>query len=145
MIHSERVQRLNKQDLQDGKYTLYWMQASQRVVFNHALEYAIREANERNEPVVVLFGITDHFPEANERHYAFMLEGLAEVQEALHRRGIQFVLRHQSPELAAVVLARDASIIQHFNKVFDALMGDCLVLFTQDDRSSQISFFCTLD
>jgi deoxyribodipyrimidine photo-lyase len=111
MIHSERVQRLNKRDLQNGKYTLYWMQASQRVVFNHALEYAIREANERNEPAVVLFGITDHFPEANERHYAFMLEGLAEVQEALHRRGIQFVLRHQSPELAAVVLARDASTV----------------------------------
>jgi deoxyribodipyrimidine photo-lyase len=111
MIHSERVQKLNKRDLQDGKYTLYWMQASQRVVFNHALKYAIRQANGRNETVVVLFGITDHFPEANERHYAFMLEGLAEVQEALHRRGIQFVLRHQSPELAAVELARDASMV----------------------------------
>ena len=111
MIHSERVQKLNKRDLQDGKYTLYWMQASQRVVFNHALEYAIRQANELNEPVVVLFGITDHFPEANERHYAFMLEGLAEVQEALQRRGIQFVLRHQSPELAAVKLAKEASMV----------------------------------
>lgn len=111
MIQPERIQLLNKRGLQDGKYTLYWMQASQRVVFNHALEYAIRQANERNEPVVVLFGITDDFPEANERHYGFMLEGLAEVQEALHRRGIQFVLRYQSPEFAAVELARDASMV----------------------------------
>ena len=42
-----------------GRYVLYWMQQSQRTDFNHALEYAIRGANESNLPVLVGFGLTD--------------------------------------------------------------------------------------
>ena len=67
--------------------------------YNHALEYAILKANELRQPVVVFFGITDHFPEGNERHYSFMLEGLREVKRSLERRGIQMVVLHQSPEI----------------------------------------------
>ncbi len=111
MIQPERIQQCNDRPVQKGRYVLYWMQASQRAILNHALEYAIRQGNQLNKPVVVLFGITDDFPEANERHYAFMLEGLAEVQKVLHKRGMSFVLRHQSPELAAIELATDASIV----------------------------------
>jgi len=111
MIQPERIQQCNDRPVQKGRYVLYWMQASQRAVLNHALEYAIRQGNALNKPVVVLFGITDDFPEANERHYAFMLEGLAEVQKALHKRGMPFVLRHQLPDLAAVELARNASMV----------------------------------
>jgi deoxyribodipyrimidine photo-lyase len=111
MIQSERVQRLNDRPVKDGQYILYWMQASQRAVCNHALEYAIRQANERNEPPVVVFGLTDRFPEANERHYAFMLEGLREVRQALYGRGIQFVVKHQSPELTVAQMAKEASMV----------------------------------
>jgi deoxyribodipyrimidine photo-lyase len=111
MIQPERVQRLNDRPVTDGKYVLYWMQASQRVVFNHALEYAIRQANERNRPAIVVFGLTDRFPEANLRHYAFLLEGLSEVRDALHERGIQFVVKHQSPELAVAQIAKEACMV----------------------------------
>jgi deoxyribodipyrimidine photo-lyase len=111
MIQPERIQPLNDHAVQKGRYVLYWMQASQRAVFNHALEYAVRQANDRSQPVVVLFGITDHFPEANERHYAFMVEGLANVQEALQKRGLQFVLKYEPPELAAIKLATEASMV----------------------------------
>ena len=90
---------------------LYWMQASQRVLCNHALEYAIREANDLGQPVVVLFGITDRFPEANARHYTFMLQGLRDVHEGLKKRGIQFVVILQSPEKAATSLAKAASLV----------------------------------
>lgn len=90
---------------------LYWMQASQRAVFNHALEYAVRKANELNKPLVVVFGITERFPDANERHYAFMFQGLRQVQGALYKRGIQFVLLHQPPHLAATRLSREASMV----------------------------------
>ena len=90
---------------------VYWMQASQRVRFNHALEYAIREANTLKKPVVACFGITDRFPEANARHYAFMLEGLREVQEALTKRGIHLVVRCKSPDLVAVTLAKQACLV----------------------------------
>ncbi|NTV43025.1 MAG: deoxyribodipyrimidine photo-lyase [Syntrophobacteraceae bacterium] len=97
--------------MQDGRYVLYWMQASQRVECNHALEYAVGEANSRNLPVVVVFGLTDRFPEANLRHYAFMLEGLEEVRRGLYNRGIRFALLHRSPELAATALAEEAALV----------------------------------
>jgi len=111
MIQPEQVQPLNDRPIQKGRYVLYWMQASQRVVFNHALEYAIGQANGLRRPVIVLFGLTARFPEANERHYAFMLQGLREVGEGLYQRGIQFVVLRDSPELAAVQFSKDASMV----------------------------------
>jgi deoxyribodipyrimidine photo-lyase len=111
MIHPSRIQPLNARSIQDGRYVLYWMQASQRVECNHALEYAVGAANERNLPVVVGFGLTEKFPEANLRHYAFMLEGLEEVRKGLYDRGIQFALMRRSPELAATALAEEAALV----------------------------------
>src|SRR5215212_2373058 len=64
------------------RYVLYWMQQSQRARFNRALEYAVEEANARDLPVLICCGLTDGYPEANARHYAFMLEGL--VETAVH-------------------------------------------------------------
>ena len=111
MIQAERIKRLNDEWPRDGKYVLYWMQASQRAEWNHALEYAIAEANRQGVPVVAVFGLTDAYPEANLRHYAFMLEGLRETRAALRERGIQLVVLHQSPEQAAVAMAEDASLL----------------------------------
>ncbi|MBX7244876.1 MAG: deoxyribodipyrimidine photo-lyase, partial [Candidatus Sumerlaeaceae bacterium] len=111
MIHPARIRALNSASGRTGSYVLYWMQQAQRTICNHALEYAIREANDRKLPVVVAFGITDDYPEANERHYAFMLEGLRDVELALRRRNIPFVVRHKSPELTAVELSRNAALL----------------------------------
>jgi deoxyribodipyrimidine photo-lyase len=110
MIQKERIKSLNRNSIRKGAYVLYWMQASQRVEYNHALEYAILKANELRQPVIVFFGITDLFPEANERHYTFMLEGLREAKQSLEKRGIQMVILHKSPEMGAVQLAKMASI-----------------------------------
>jgi deoxyribodipyrimidine photo-lyase len=111
MIEPERIRPLNDRRVQDGHFVLYWMQASQREAYNHALEYAIGQANEKKLPVVVVFGITDRFPGANARHYTFMIEGLREVRQALQQRGIQLVVKHQSPERAALRMARNASVV----------------------------------
>ncbi len=110
MIQKERIKVLNKKEVKRGAYVLYWMQASQRTECNHALEYAIIKANEFRKPILVFFGITDAFPEANERHYVFMLEGLREVEQSLEERGIQMVILHKSPEMGAVQLAKKASL-----------------------------------
>ena len=110
MIQKERIKALNKKGMKKGAYVLYWMQASQRTEYNHALEFAILKANELRRPLIVFFGITDHFPEANERHYAFMLEGFREVKQSLEKRGIQMVILHKSPEVGAVQLAKKASL-----------------------------------
>jgi len=111
MIREERVKRLNSREIKPGRYVLYWMQASHRTKYNHALEYAVSKANKMNRPVVAYFGITEYFPEANERHYYFMLEGLREVQSALKEKGITMVVRHKSPELGAIELSKGASLV----------------------------------
>jgi len=75
-----------------GQYVLYWMQQSQRAHYNHALEYAIEQANHLGLPVLVAFCVTP-YPRANVRHYAFMLEGIEQVRAELENRGVNFVAR----------------------------------------------------
>ncbi len=92
MIEKDRIQRLNDKKIVNRKFVIYWMQASQRTEYNQALEFAIGQANKLGKPVIVFFGITDHYPSASLRHYAFMLEGLVEVRKSLEERGIIFVV-----------------------------------------------------
>jgi deoxyribodipyrimidine photo-lyase len=111
-MRDDRLQFLNDSPVQgDGRYVLYWMQQSQRVRFNPALEYAIARANELACPVLVVFALFDAYPEANERHFAFMLEGLADVARELRERGIKFVVRHGQPDAVCTSLAADAALI----------------------------------
>ena len=86
------------------------MQSAQRTEFNHALEFAIRRANEADLPLVVFFALKPDFPEANRRHYHFMLEGLQEVEKSLAKRGIKFMLRIGEPVDIFLELARDAML-----------------------------------
>ena len=111
MIQKERIQALNVKETKRGRYVLYWMQASQRTEYNHALEYAVVKANELHQPLVVFFGITDNFPQGSQRHYTFMLEGLREVRRSLEKRGIQMVIQHTSPEQGVVQFAKGASFV----------------------------------
>ena len=111
MIEDERIQVLRDGDSGKGEYILYWMQASQRAEYNHALEYAIARGNELGLPVVVFFGLIDRFPDATLRHYRFMLEGLGEVRESLAERGILFVTRHIPPARGVVELSRRAALV----------------------------------
>lgn len=109
MVEPQRVRVLGDAPERDGGHVLYWMQASQREPGNPALEYAVRTARRLKLPVVVGFGLTTAYPEANARHYAFMLEGLAETRERILRRGMDFVIRRGEPDAVALALARDAA------------------------------------
>ena len=111
MIQDDRIRRLNDGAAGAGRYVLYWMQASCRAECNHALEYAIRQANELGRPVLACFGLTADFPEANARHYTFLLEGLRDAQAALERRGIPLVVRRGAPDEVAAALAREACLV----------------------------------
>lgn len=111
MIQKERLKLLNAERTQKGNYVLYWMQASVRAHYNHALEYAAQNANELNKPLLIYFGLTNKFPEANRRHYHFLLEGLRENQEALKNRGLKMIIRPENPPEGAEKLAEDASLI----------------------------------
>jgi deoxyribodipyrimidine photo-lyase len=106
-----RVRSLNQRPAAGGRYVLYWMQQSQRAAGNTALEHAIAEANRLRLPVVVGFGLSADYPEANRRHYAFMLQGLSEVEQTLTARGIAFVVRRGRPDEVALGLAGDAALV----------------------------------
>ncbi len=96
-IKTELVNQLNAKPVRAGRYGLYWMQAAQRAHWNHALEHAISQANRQGLPLLVLFCLVDDFPEANLRHYHFMLQGLQETQAALAEKGIKLVVSWGQP------------------------------------------------
>ena len=110
-IQATRIKPLNASDIPKGDYVLYWMQQSQRATYNHALEYAVRQANKLDRMLLVVFGLADDYPEANLRHYTFMLEGLRETWAALASRGVKMVLRRGHPPDVALNLGRRACMI----------------------------------
>ncbi len=104
-IQGERIRALNSRGLQRGEYVLYWMQSSVRTEYNHALEYSVERANALDLPLLVFFGVTDKYPNANLRHYRFLLEGLEEAKGSLEDRGIRMIVQHVSPEMGAIALS----------------------------------------
>jgi len=111
MPQSNRVYSMNDRPSRDGRYILYWMQRAQRARFNHALEHAVHRANEASLPLLVGFGLFETYPEANARHFAFMLDGLKETRDALAERGILLAVRRGAPDAVALDLAKDAAAI----------------------------------
>jgi deoxyribodipyrimidine photo-lyase len=112
VIQTTQIQNLNEHTRRPaGAYVLYWMQEAQRARGNAALEMAIRGANRYGLPVVVCFGLMDGYPEANARHYAFMLDGLSDCAKELETRGIAFVIRHGMPVDVALSLSQNAAAV----------------------------------
>ncbi len=111
MIHETRIQQLSDAPVRDREFVLYWMQASQRARFNHALEYAARKADDLKVPLVVGFGLHADYPEANARHFAFMLQGLQETEAALRKRGITLAVRKHAPDEAAIEFSHRACMV----------------------------------
>ncbi|KAB0682931.1 deoxyribodipyrimidine photo-lyase [Aureimonas leprariae] len=114
-IEAERIRVLADRPANEkGTYVLYLLQQANRSSFNPALEYAIAEANRLGLPIVACFGLldgSDGFPEANERHYAFLLQGLSDAAAGLAKRRIGFVMRKCSPAEIAIDLAKHAAIL----------------------------------
>ena len=77
------------------------MQRAQRGVDNHAVNLAVAVANELKLPLVVYFAAIANFPHANLRHYAFLNQGLPDIEQDLAARNITFIMRrapHESHE-----------------------------------------------
>lgn len=113
---SERVQLLNdKSANNDGKYVLYWMQMFKRAEYNHALQFAIEQANERKLPLVVYEGLKYYYPWASDRFHTYILEGVAEKRAAFEKRGIKYIFYLQkdenSPRDTVARIAKDAALI----------------------------------
>ena len=77
----------------EGRCIVYWMQRSQRVLDNPALDVAIKIGNELKRPVVAFFAPVPFYPNANLRHYRFLADGVADIAEGLAHRKVGFVFR----------------------------------------------------
>lgn len=95
-MRPERLQALNARDPGRGP-VVYWMSRDQRVADNWALVYAQQEALARQVPLAVVFALAPSFPGATARAYAFMLEGLRQVDESLKELGVPLFLLHGDP------------------------------------------------
>ncbi len=108
-MENQRVKKIIDTSVnQEGKYVLYWMQQSQRIQYNHALNFAIERANELGISLLVYFGVADGYPDANDRHYQFMLEGILEIEKNLTEMGIGFVIYKGLPQKEIRNLVTDA-------------------------------------
>ncbi len=113
---SERVQILNDKPANNqGNYILYWMQMFKRTEFNHALNFAIGQANERRLPLVVYEGLKFYYPWASDRIHTFILEGVEEKRAAFEKLGIRYIFYLQkdahSPKDMVGRIAQDAALI----------------------------------
>ncbi len=113
---SERVELLNdKPENNDGKYVLYWMQMFKRATNNHALTFAVEQANERKLPLVVYEGLKFYYPWASDRFHTYILEGVEEKRRAFEKLGIKYVFYLQkddrSPKQTVARIALDAALI----------------------------------
>ena len=79
--------------LKNGKCVVYWMQRAERSLDNPAVDLAVAIGNELGLPVIVYFSAISNFPHANLRHYAFLNQGLADIEEDLAGRNITFIVR----------------------------------------------------
>lgn len=87
------------------------MEASQRVWFNHALEFAISLANEIRKPLLVIFNLTDKYKYSNLRYYTFMIEGLVKLKPLFDERGIKFIIKSSDYTTGTIEISQKASAI----------------------------------
>ncbi len=84
-----------------GGPVIYWMSRDQRARDNWALVYARSRALEYRARLLVFFCLSTAFLGARKEHYAFMLEGLREVEADLRSLGIPFFLKTGDPMIVA--------------------------------------------
>ncbi len=74
-----------------GEFVLYWLQTAMRAAGNHALTFAIEEANSLRLPLVVYQGLRPDYPWASDRFHTFILESVHDLACDFRERGIQYV------------------------------------------------------
>ena len=106
-----RLERQGPEEPSRGEYTLYWMSAAVRTQDNAALEFAIERANSTSRRLAVLFVIDTSYPEAQQRHFGFLRQGLDDVATGLAQRNVKFVVRVGDRVSQVIDVAADATEI----------------------------------
>mmetsp|Transcript_46364 Transcript_46364/g.91950 ORF Transcript_46364/g.91950 Transcript_46364/m.91950 type:complete len:574 (+) Transcript_46364:53-1774(+) len=103
----ERIELLTACDelVAGGRYVLLWFQQDVRSDCNHSVEVAISLANFLAVPLVAAYGLFEGYPGASERCFAFLLDGLCELQQNLASRGVPLLVGRDQPPKVVMALA----------------------------------------
>lgn len=110
-LQNERISWPHSAAMQNVQHVVYWMQQAQRAEMNHALNMAVDIANDLHATLDVVFVLTGSVPEANLRHYRFMLEGLAETAERITDQGMPFHFLAGDPVKSILALAGNSILV----------------------------------
>lgn len=84
-----RVRAANEAAVHEkGAYVVYWMNAYRRLHYNFALERAVEWAVHLDQPLVILDALRVGYRWASDRFHRFVLDGIADNQEALARTNV---------------------------------------------------------
>ena len=97
-MNRKRVRTLRAGDFKKGPI-VYWMSRDQRTQDNWALLFSQELSQQEKVPLAVVFCLVPQFLEATFRQYAFMIRGLAEVEQTLAEKNIPFHLLLGLPEV----------------------------------------------
>ena len=107
------VQPQRTRILKHAPYTrgpvMYWMSRDQRLQDNWALQLAQEKADAHGAPLIICF-VLNQFLNAPLRHYAFMMEGLAELAKQSAALGIPFVVLRGEPGKVLPTFIKKAGI-----------------------------------
>jgi deoxyribodipyrimidine photo-lyase len=104
-MNPKRLRTLKAGDLKKGP-VVYWMSRDQRAQDNWALLFSQELSKKEKVPLAVVFCLAPQFLGATFRQYAFMLQGLAEVERTLAGKNIGFYLLRGSPEVEITEFAQ---------------------------------------
>lgn len=116
-IHPDRIRALNSHPHNPaGQYVLYWMSNSVRTIENAALEHAAYLSNKHDKPLRVTYVIDTTAQDGQplpERHAAFLLEGLVDVQDEMRKRNVPFAAIAEGNDLPETIasFARNATVV----------------------------------
>ncbi|MCF8096974.1 MAG: deoxyribodipyrimidine photolyase, partial [Desulfarculaceae bacterium] len=86
-----RIRAVNDRQINpDGGYVLYWMTSARRTAYNYGLERAADICRQLDKPLVVLEALRVDYPYASDRLHAFILQGMADNQEAFKDKGVRY-------------------------------------------------------
>lgn len=107
-MQNKRVRYLNQQPITTGSCVIYVMSRDQRVRDNHALVYAQTLALQQNVPLLVVFRVLSKSGYRAKEHYAFMFDGLRQVEKCLHKLNVGFQLAYgNSKQFTEYLIAED--------------------------------------
>jgi deoxyribodipyrimidine photo-lyase len=109
-MNPKRVRTLKAGDLKKGPI-VYWMSREQRTQDNWALLFSQELSQREKVPLAVVFCLVPQFLGATYRQYAFMIQGLSEVEQNLAAKSIPFYLLRGSPEAEIAEFIKNYGVV----------------------------------